>query len=243
MANPFSTYGRLAHVLGTGLGAGKTFLLVGTSDTNISEIQQRFPVDEDGVVRVYTDATEAIGATVANRGDVIQVAPSFTTALTAAQLLSAETKGVSFVPANGVSAGGVQTTFRATAALPQTTAHALFTITGRIKMEAIIGEVTTIIQTQVNNTKLAANPTVGAGVDICAVLDISADAVGTNYFITGTFATAMQDSASATGVYQAAPTLLSAGTLDLDCAASNTGAVKWLMRWVPIDPGARVIAA
>ena len=49
---------------------------------------------------------------------------------------------------------------RATATLPQTTAEALYTITGgRILLVSIIGEVTTVIQTQANNTKLTFNPT------------------------------------------------------------------------------------
>jgi hypothetical protein len=84
---------------------------------------------------------------------------------------------------------------RATAALPQTTAGALFTISGgKVLVTGLIGEVTTVIQTQADNTKLTFDPTdAGATQDLCAVLDITADAVGTMYSITGTPATAMQD--------------------------------------------------
>ena len=60
---------------------------------------------------------------------------------------------------------------RATAALPQTTQSALFTVTGgRVMILGVVGEVTTIIQNQANNTKLVANPTTGTDVDLCAVL-------------------------------------------------------------------------
>lgn len=133
---------------------------------------------------------------------------------------------------------------RATAALPQTTAHALFTIAGgRVLLTSIVGEVTTVIQTQANNTKLIANPTTGTSVDICAVLDISADEVGCLYGITGTFATAMVGANAGATVALATPVILPVGTIDLSCAASNTGAVKWKLTYVPLDTGASVVAA
>ena len=122
-----------------------------------------------------------------------------------------------------------------TATLPETTAGELFTVVGRVKVISIQGEVTTVIETQTDNTKLVANPTVGADVDLCAVLDISADAVGTNYTITGTLADAMVATTSGAGVYQAAPVFVTAGTIDLDCAATNTGAVKWTIEYEPIS--------
>lgn len=128
---------------------------------------------------------------------------------------------------------------RATATLPQTAASALFTITGgRIMLVAIIGEVTTVIQTQANNTKLVFNPTAaGASTDLCAVLSTTALAVGTLLSITGTLATAMQSGVLMT-LRQATPLILSEGTIDLDCAASNTGSVKWDLFYVPLSDDA-----
>ena len=138
-------------------------------------------------------------------------------------------------------------TERPTATLPQTAAGALFTITGgRILLTEIFGEVTTVIQTQADNTKLTFDPVdAGATQDLCAVLDITADAVGTMYSITGTPATAMQD---ALNFLPASKTLtkgviLKPGSILLDCAASNTGSVKWTACWVPIDGNARLAAA
>ncbi len=132
---------------------------------------------------------------------------------------------------------------RDTATLPATTAEALFTVSGRCKIISIRGEVTTVIQTQANNTKLIANPTVGADVDLCAVLNISADAVGTNYNITGTLANAMVATTSGAGVEQAAEVVVSAGTIDLSCAATNTGAIKWTIEYEPIDTNAEITVA
>jgi hypothetical protein len=132
---------------------------------------------------------------------------------------------------------------KATAALPQTTTGNLFTITGgRVMVKQICGEVTTIIQNQANNTKISHDPDVGAAADLCAVLDIANDAVGTNYGITGTVANAMVGTSHAYLVGQAAPLILPAGVITLTCAASNTGSVKWDLFYVPIDEGARVVA-
>lgn len=135
---------------------------------------------------------------------------------------------------------------RPTANLPQTTDVALFRITGgKIRVLSIIGEVTTVIQTQANNTKLKHNPSgVGSDVDLCAVLDITADAVGTLYSIVGVLATAMKS----TTLHLVVPAdnipmpglVLGPGDIELDCAASNTGQVKWTLVYERIDVGAAV---
>lgn len=135
---------------------------------------------------------------------------------------------------------------RATAALPQTAAGALFRITGgKIRVTSIIGEVTTVIETKANATKLSHNPSgVGATVDLCGTLDITADAVGTLYSIVGVLATAMKsttlwlvipsDNIPAPGL------ILGPGDIELNCAASNTGSVKWTLTYELVDVGAVV---
>lgn len=133
---------------------------------------------------------------------------------------------------------------RATAALPQTTQSALFTVTGgRVAITSIVGQVTTVIQTQANNTKIVANPTTGTDVDLCAVLDISADQVGCLYGITGLFSDAMVGANAGATVLPRNAVVVNTGTIDLSCAASNTGSVKWDITYVPIDAGAAVTAA
>ncbi len=136
---------------------------------------------------------------------------------------------------------------RATAALPQSTDDALFTITGgRILLTSIVGEVTTVIQTQANNTKLKFNPTAtGADQDLCAVLDITADAVGELYTIDGTVGNALRSDLliGLNSLFGAGGLILSEGDIELDCAASNTGSVAWTMTYIPLDTGASVAAA
>jgi len=144
---------------------------------------------------------------------------------------------------NGEGAGAIKVS-RATDTLPATTDEALFTISGgRVEIVQVWGEVTTVIQTQANNTKLKFNPDgTGADTDICAVLNISADAVGTVYGITGTVGDAMIE-----GLHmvksQVAPLVLKEGAIEIDCAATNTGSVKWDIWYRPIDAGARIVAA
>lgn len=129
---------------------------------------------------------------------------------------------------------------RATQALPESTDEALFRITGYIRLIGIFGIVTTVIQNQANDTKLKHNPSgTGSDVDLCAVLNIANDAVGTVYSIVGVLATAMKS----TSLWLVAPAdsipwpgmLLGPGDIELDCAATNTGSVKWIAEWTPVS--------
>ena len=133
---------------------------------------------------------------------------------------------------------------RATATLPQTAAAAIFNIlVGRVMVTGIVGEVTTVIQTQANNTKLTGTPTTGTAVDICANLDISADEVGCLYGITGLNTDALIGINAGALPAQTRGVVLAVGTLNLACAASNTGSVKWSITYIPIDDGAYITAA
>lgn len=132
---------------------------------------------------------------------------------------------------------------RAASTLPQTTQTAYFTVTGRVLITQIVGEVTTVIGNVLNNTKLVANPTVGADVDLCAVVDIDLDAVGTMYNITGTLANAMIATTSGAMIAQANTIVVAGGTIDLHCAASTTGETKWTLHYIPLDSGSSVASA
>lgn len=132
---------------------------------------------------------------------------------------------------------------RASDTLPQTTQSPLFNITGgRVWITAIYGEVTVAIQNQANNTQLVFNHATASDVDLCADLNIANDVVGLNYYITGTFADAMLDGFALPATGLPHPLMLSEGTIDLDCAASNTGEIAWTVFYLPIDDGAAVTA-
>ena len=133
---------------------------------------------------------------------------------------------------------------RATADLPQTAASAIFTVSGgRVCITEILGQVTTAIQNQANNTKLVANPDTGTSADMCAVLSTANKEAGTLLGITGTVSDAMFGASAGLVPEQAKGIVINSGTIDLDCAASNTGKVKWTVFYYPIDDGASVTAA
>ena len=142
-----------------------------------------------------------------------------------------------------------QITERAAASLPQTAAGNLFTITGgKIILLGLVGQVTTVIQTQANNTKIKfTSTTPGSTTDLCAVLDITAKAVGSLFSIVGVLATAMK--VTTNNLIVPADNIpwpglvLGPGTILLDCAASNTGAVKWTALWQPLDLRGYLVAA
>jgi hypothetical protein len=134
---------------------------------------------------------------------------------------------------------------RATATLPQTTASAIYNVVGgRVLIMGIVGEVTTIIQNQANNTKLVANPTTGSDVDICAVASIANLEVGGLLSVLDfKTATALSKTNAGSAPFAANAGVVAVGTIDLNCAASNTGSVKWSLWYVPLDDGAYVTAA
>lgn len=133
---------------------------------------------------------------------------------------------------------------KAAATLPASTTQDLFDVTGgRIAVLAIVGEVTTVVQTQACNTKLLSTPTTGTAVDLCAVLDISADEAGCLYGITGTFGDALVGANAGASVLPARPVVVPIGTIGLNTAATNTGATKWTLWYVPLDLGATVASA
>lgn len=130
---------------------------------------------------------------------------------------------------------------RAAATLPASTATPYFTISGGRVAAFFLGEVTTAVQNQACNAKLIHNPTVGTDLDICAVLDIANDELGTLYSMTGTVGDALLGAGQAGRL--ANPIILKPGTVDFSTSATNTGATKWSCFYVPIDDGASVAAA
>lgn len=136
-----------------------------------------------------------------------------------------------------------QTVQKTAAITPQGTAGALFTVTGRVIIDQIVGEVTVEIGAGANNTKLVSNPTVGADVDLCAVVDIDADAVGTLLHITGTVSNSMIATTSGAFEIQPGGLMVAAGTIDLNCTGSTAGQIKWTVIYRALDADSTVVSA
>lgn len=136
---------------------------------------------------------------------------------------------------------------RSAANIPQATQAALFTVVGRVIIEQIVGEVTTIIEAQETIIKLVANPTVGADVDLCGTLDIDGDAVGSIYAVTGDFSDSLLVATSGAlelGDDVGGPFFVAAGAIDLNTDNdSSTGQIKWTIRYRALDPGSTVEVA
>lgn len=98
----------------TGATTGKTFLVVNSSATDISRLQDLFPADTDGVGRVFTTITAALAACTANQGDTILVAPGYTETVIAAAGLTVTTAGVTI---RGLGKGSLRPTVSFTTAV------------------------------------------------------------------------------------------------------------------------------
>lgn len=132
---------------------------------------------------------------------------------------------------------------RAAENLPQSTQAALFTVSGgRVAVTEIIGEVTTVLQASgTDDTKLVFNPSVGSDSDLGTSLDIMAySAVGTLFWLDG-LTSPLQHGVFTRPIDR--PLILPLGSVDLNCAASKTGQIKWTLVYAPLDPGAKVVAA
>ena len=136
---------------------------------------------------------------------------------------------------------------KTTAALPQTAAAAIFTVTGLVLVRRIVGYVTTVIGAVANATKLVGNSTgAGASTDLCATVELNAAAVDSRLEITGTFANAMVKIVDIPAAHtMATPLVIPPGTIDVNCAGSDggTGRVRWSVTYVPLEAGAQIVAA
>ena len=131
------------------------------------------------------------------------------------------------------------------ATLPATTTQNIFTITGgRILITALIGEVTTIVQAQANNLKVTAAPTTGTAVDLASNLDINGKEAGTLFMIEcdGTAVVGANAGAGMSGI--GSPfAVVNIGVIRIETSATNTGATKWDLWYVPLDAGAAAVSA
>jgi hypothetical protein len=135
---------------------------------------------------------------------------------------------------------------KASATLPAGTTQNLFTITGgRVLVNLLIGEVTTVVQAQACTLKVTSVPTTGTAVDVTATLDINGFEAGAILIAEGD-GTALIGASAGAGhapALNALPFVLPIGTVRIATSATNTGATKWDLFYVPIDDGAVVTSA
>lgn len=118
---------------------GKTFMVAATAQAGRQMLQDLFKVDPEGVNRYFTTIDSAIGACVANRGDVILVAPGHTESVTNGSI-ACDVAGVSIL---GLGSGSMKPTlsFGATnSKINVTAANCTFQ---NFRITAAIGDVVT----------------------------------------------------------------------------------------------------
>ena len=229
-------YGNLQASRITAKTGGKTFYVTASTGANAQTLQNLMTPDTTGVnqVRNYSTLTLALAQTVAGRGDVILVAPDYTTAPTDTELGLAGTNGVQIQYLNSLE-DSVLIAGTTNLALPATGTSAIFNVVGVVELVSIIGVVTTVVQTQACNLKIST--------DICADLNISAHAAQSRYSITGTLANALINTAKGVPVArQATPLIVQEGTINLTTSATNTGNIRWLVSYKPLQAGSRIYA-
>ena len=145
-------YGNLQASRITAKTGGKTFYVTASTGANAQTLQNLMTPDTTGVnqVRNYSTLTLALAQTVAGRGDVILVAPDYTTAPTDTELGLAGTNGVQIQYLNSLE-DSVLIAGTTNLALPATDTSAIFNVVGVVELVSIIGVVTTVVQTQACN--------------------------------------------------------------------------------------------
>jgi hypothetical protein len=141
---------------------------------------------------------------------------------------------------------------QATKSLPAVTngVQALFTVTGHVVLNSIVGVVTVAMDATATSINLDFDPTIGSSVDLCAATVVTSDEAGTLYgietWVTGLLV-ANATSAPGTAYTPLAPTsgsiVLAPGQITLVGTAANVGDTTWYAEWVPLTDGATLVAA
>jgi hypothetical protein len=135
-----------------------------------------------------------------------------------------------------------------TRTVPATTTDQIFRVKGgRVKVKALVGEVTTAIQAQADNMKVSSkrldanSAAVGTAVDIAANVDINGKEVGSSYFVEGDGTAGVLSNAGGAFIgTNSGEWIAPQGEIYLTTSATNTGAMKWDLWYVPLDDGAFV---
>lgn len=103
-----SSYGSVMGANLTGKTTGKTFYVQASTYANAQIVDDVFPADSNGVLRVYNTLATALAACTASAGDVIYIAPGYTETISAATGSAVSVAGVTI---EGLGVGSLRPTF------------------------------------------------------------------------------------------------------------------------------------
>lgn len=137
-----SGYGQaLAAAFAARSNGGKVFMVAKSEAAGRQAMQDLFPVDYDGVNRFASTIDAAIGYCVANRGDVILVAPGHTENVTNGSI-ALDVAGVTII---GLGSGSMKPTLTWTATNSKINVTAANGVFQNMRWEAGIGDVVTAV--------------------------------------------------------------------------------------------------
>jgi hypothetical protein len=133
---------------------------------------------------------------------------------------------------------------RAAATLPATATTTYFTVVGSVKIIEFYGVVTTVCSGTATNLSCTWTPTSGTNVTLASALAITSFAAGTLLTVEGD-GTALVGTTGITAnlLPVQTPRLTGGGTITFTTSATNTGATRWVICYVPIESGSYVVAA
>jgi hypothetical protein len=238
---------------GVSPGSGQVFFL---DDSSVYDGNDALHGTESSAP--YSTIAYAMAQTTAGHGDVIIVGTGHSESL-ATMLAAGLTKNTTTVVAlkfgaswtvgasGNVQAPAVeQLVTRAPAAVPATTTTTIFTVVGGpVRVTELYGVVTTAIANTACTVVFTTNATGLSAVTISgASASIASAAVGTTISITGVLATAAALTADQTHLAQASGIFVGPGTIAITTSGSPaTGQIAFYCRYMPLSPGAAVIAA
>jgi hypothetical protein len=118
---------------------------------------------------------------------------------------------------------------------------------GRVLVKLLVGEVTTVMSGTATNVKVSskrlsnADVAVGTAVDVGANAAVTSKEVGSFYYVLGSGAASIVNNAGAgLATLGVNPFILPQGEVYITTDATNTGAMKWDIFYLPLDPGAYV---
>ncbi len=135
---------------------------------------------------------------------------------------------------------------RAAALQPQTATAAIFTITGgKVLVTSMFGEVVVATPATTNTLAVSGAPTSGTAVVWASAISTASKEAGSVLYLPATVGGALAV-ANAGGGASLGPSSFvgQIGSISLTTTGSAaTGTIKWTLTYVPLDQGARVVAA
>lgn len=133
------------------------------------------------------------------------------------------------------------------AVLPATATAHLFTVAGgRVVITGLVGQCTTVCTATATTVSVGVTPTSGtaSATGLCTATAVTSSEVGTLVSLPITKGALLVGANAGAGVQVngAAGYVVEPGTVDITTSATNTGAFKWTLTYIPLDDGATVTA-